>query len=111
MSGHYVLPAGNAMLEALARLGEALGYGVQPEFMLPDSSRPVDLGWFAAGDRSVPLFVFEVESKARREMAANPLKIFAKPTVHFVKPLFVFHVVVGGGGRSRYIQDLEQQYG
>jgi hypothetical protein len=46
-----------------------------------------------------PLFLSEVESVASSSMAINAMKILALDASEFPRPIYVFHLVLTGGGR------------
>lgn len=110
MSVHK-LPAGLRILEGLECLAEALGYTSAREHTVLGTGAAVDLAWFAAGDQRVPLMIFEVESTASASMANNAMKVFSQDVDHFVKPLFFFHVLLGGGPDNERIAGLRQTWG
>lgn len=107
----HTLPAGLALIAGLARLGEALGYEVERERPVGKAGAAVDLAWYAAGEVTVPLMVFEVESSASTSMANNAMKILARDADDFVKPLFFFHVLLSGGQDNDRIAQLRRQWG
>lgn len=111
--GQHFTPASNAVIEAIVRLGRALHYETEREAPIGPSRgrQAVDVAWYASSMRAAPLFAFEVESRARREASANVLKVFAKPSSVASKPLFLFHVIIDGGGNSPFVDDLRHQFG
>jgi hypothetical protein len=111
----HKLPAGKQLIQGIAQLGSVLGYHVEKEFPVDESTYgeppAVDVAWFAQKGNRFPLFIFEVESKATNGMTNNPLKVYAQENRSFEKPLFFFHVVAQGGGNSSRPRNLESQYG
>lgn len=111
----HKLPAGKQLIQGIAQLGSVLGYHVEKEFPVDEStygeSPAVDVAWFAQKGNRFPLFIFEVESKATNGMTNNPLKVYAQENRSFEKPLFFFHVVAQGGSNSSRPRNLESQYG
>lgn len=107
----HVLHPGLQVIEALAKLGECLGYEVERERRVGGKSAAVDLAWYAAGDRWMPLMIFEVESKASSGMANNAMKVLSRDVDDFVKPLFLFHVVLKGSATNERISNLRRQWG
>ncbi|MFT6908736.1 MAG: hypothetical protein ACJAS1_005440 [Oleiphilaceae bacterium] len=111
----HKLPAGKQLIQGIAQLGSVLGYHVEKEFPVDESTYgeppAVDVAWFAQKGNRFPLFIFEVESKATNGMTNNPLKVYAQENRSFEKPLFFFHVVAHGGGNSSRPRNLELQYG
>ncbi len=102
MPGHSLSP-GSLWIGNMLALGEALGYVLRPEHNVagdPVGDSPVDVAWFRSGTDIVPLFIFEVESRAGSQMAHNAGKVLSQSTAVFEKPLFFFHIVVTGGRRS-----------
>lgn len=99
------------MIAGLARLGQSLGYSVEEERLIGGSGAAVDLAWYAADNDDVPLIVFEVESSASASMANNAMKVLSRDTDDFVKPLFFFHVLLGGGADNDRIAGLRSQWG
>jgi hypothetical protein len=107
----HKLPAGLEILEGLEYLAEALGYTSAREHTVLGTGAAVDLAWFAAGDKRVPLMIFEVESTASASMANNAMKVFSQDVDDFVKPLFFFHVLLGGGPDNERIAGLRRTWG
>lgn len=114
MAEHKLL-LGKALIQGVVKLGQVLGYHVEKEFPVNDSTYgeppAVDVAWFTKKGNRFPLFIFEVESKATNAMTNNPLKVFAQENREFEKPLFFFHVVAQGGSSSSRPRNLESQYG
>jgi hypothetical protein len=107
----HKLPAGLQILEGLEYLAEALGYTSEREHTVLGTGAAVDLAWFAAGDKRVPLMIFEVESTASSSMANNAMKVFSQDVDDFVKPLFFFHILLGGGPDNERIAGLRRTWG
>jgi hypothetical protein len=107
----HKLAAGLQILEGLEYLAEALGYTSVREHTVLGTGAAVDLAWFAAGDQRVPLMIFEVESTASSSMANNAMKVFSQDVDDFVKPLFFFHVLLGGGPDNDRITGLRRTWG
>ncbi|MFG6502294.1 hypothetical protein [Microbacterium sp. P05] len=98
------------MIDALERLGEALGYATIREHSVGKTAA-VDISWTAADYNDVPLFVFEVESTASAGLANNALKVFGKPSAELAKPLFFFHLVVAAGSTNERILSAQRMWG
>lgn len=115
LMANHKLPAGKKLIEGIVQLGWVLGYHVEEEFPVDESSYgespAVDVAWFSQKGNRFPLFIFEVESKATNGMTNNPLKIYSQENRVFEKPLFFFHVVAQGGSNSARPRNLEAQYG
>lgn len=113
MSEHS-LPKGKAAIEALAQLGEALGYEIELERPV-EEDRPnppaVDVAWLAEPGQRYPLMIFEVESRETNAAANNPVKVFGQSSREFEKPLFFFHVFVQTGAASTRADRLESLFG
>lgn len=110
--GRHRSRSSEQLLDQLESIGRAMGYSAEHEVpVLGGSEQAMDVCWFAAEHRAAPLFIFEVETSARRELAANVSKIYAKRTDTLLKPLFFFHIVMKGGMASPAIDDLKRQYG
>src|SRR4051812_13898206 len=107
----HILPEGRRVIEALTALGQALAYATEPERAIGPSGAAVDLAWYAAQDQSVPLFIFEVESRPTSSMANNAVKVFGRDSEDLVKPLFFFHVLLSGGGDNDRIAGLRRVWG
>ncbi|MEU6337880.1 hypothetical protein ABZ839_26265 [Streptomyces cellulosae] len=107
----HVLDPGLRVIEAIAELGECLGYEVERERSVGRRGAAVDLAWYAAGDKWMPLMIFEVESKASSGMANNAMKVLSKDVDDFVKPLFLFHVILKGSAANERIANLRRQWG
>jgi hypothetical protein len=69
MPGHALEP-GRHIVGALLNLGSALGYLVQPEYELPNSTAAVDVARLRETGQP-PLVIFEVESRPSAGIAAN----------------------------------------
>ncbi|WP_434779061.1 hypothetical protein [Neisseria sp. Ec49-e6-T10] len=112
---NHKLTAGKQLIEGIVQLGSVLGYHVEEEFPVDESSHgespAVDVAWFSQKGNRFPLFIFEVESKATNGMTNNPLKVYAQENREFEKPLFFFHIVAQGGSHSVRPRNLEAQYG
>ena len=107
----HTLPAGRAVIQSMRSLGLALDYEVELERSIGNAGAAVDVAWYAAGDRSVPLMIFEVESSASSSMANNAMKVLARDVSDFAKPLFFFHVLLQGGKDNDRIAQLRSQWG
>ncbi|WP_414040264.1 hypothetical protein ACJU26_14275 [Acidithiobacillus sp. M4-SHS-6] len=114
MSEHK-LEAGKRLIRGLIELGATLGYHVEKEFPVEQTRHrtppAVDVAWFTEKGQVVPLFIFEVESRATNAMTNNPLKVFAQETRRFEKPLFFFQVIGSHADESSRVGNLERQYG
>jgi hypothetical protein len=99
------------LIEALMRLGTALGYYADDEVRVTASGGAVDVAWFRGATARVPLFIFEVETTASSSAANNPLKVFAQKTDVLPKPLFYFHVFLTKSEQTERTELLEEQYG
>ena len=108
---YHILSAGLQVVEGLECLAEALGYTSVREHTVRRAGAAVDLAWFAAGDHRVPLMIFEVESTASSSMANNAMKVFSQDVDDFVKPLFFFHILLGGGPDNERIAALQRTWG
>ena len=87
MPGHSLSP-GSLWIGNMLALGEALGYVLRPEHNVagdPVGDSPVDVAWFRSGTDIVPLFIFEVESRAGSQMAHNAGKVLSQSTAVFEK--------------------------
>ncbi|WP_157880588.1 hypothetical protein [Streptomyces sp. Root1310] len=107
----HVLHPGLRVIDAIAELGKCLGYEVERERSVGLRGAAVDLAWYAAGDKWMPLMIFEVESKASSGMANNAMKVLSRDVDDFVKPLFLFHVVLKGSAANERISNLRRQWG
>ena len=107
----HSLPAGLQVLSDLEELALALGYSVVREHVVAGTGAAVDLAWFAADDRRVPLMIYEIESSASASMANNAMKVFSKDVDDFVKPLFFFHLLLSGGADNARIAALRRTWG
>jgi hypothetical protein len=113
MPEHQLEP-GQRWIANLMAVGEALLYVPDAEFDVSahkDEQSPVDVAWRRGEQDTVPLFVFEVESRPSGQMAQNAGKVLSQPTELFEKPLFLFHVVVSGGSSSTRTRVAQQLYG
>lgn len=73
----------------------------------PDSP-DLDVTWRRNAHAKFPLFIFEVESVSVKSASDNALKVFARKTAAFEKPLFFFHIFVDasvGASRIRYLKE------
>lgn len=107
----HQLPEGMQVIEDLEALGEALDYATSREHTVGRTGAAVDLAWFGAGDQRVPLMIFEVESSASASMVNNALKVFSQDVDDFVKPLFFFHILLGGGPDNERIAGMRRTWG
>lgn len=107
----HKLPRGLQVIDGLKAIAEALGYVSEEEYIVGRTGAAVDLAWFAAGDQRVPLMIFEIESRASSSMANNALKIFSQDVDDFVKPLFFFHLLLGGGRDNERIAAMRNTWG
>lgn len=112
MPKHSLKP-GIAVIRAISSLGEALGYGVLPEFPVEERANApaVDVGWFSGDEQRYPLMIFEVESAATNAMANNPTKVYGQPQEKFERPLFFFHIVLNTGTETTRIDNLRRLFG
>lgn len=101
---------GRAVIDALELLGRSLNYGASREHRV-GAGAAVDVAWTAASHSDVPLFVFEVESSPSSGMANNALKVLGPSNDALLKPLFFFHVVLGGGPDNERVANLRSQWG
>ena len=102
-----------AVIDALASLGQALGYAATPEWPIPADTHPppaVDVVWLRRPEDSSPLFAFEVESFAKQGMSDNALKLMSRPSAELPKPLHFAQVILNGGQRSHRTADLARQF-
>jgi hypothetical protein len=107
----HQLPEGLQVIEDLEALGESLEYASSREHTVGRTGAAVDLAWFGARDQRVPLMIFEVESSASASMVNNALKVFSQDVDDFVKPLFFFHVLLGGGPDNERIAGMRRTWG
>ena len=106
----HTLTPGRSIIDALDRLGAALGYSVTREHVVGRMAA-VDLSWTAADYNDIPLFVFEVESTASAGLANNALKVFGRPLESLYKPLFFFHLVVAASRENERVLNAQQAWG
>ena len=107
------------LISFLKSLGIALGYHTETEeLMFPGNpnSPELDLTWRRGSSEPVPLFIFEVESAPTKSAVDNVMKVFARDTDRYVKPLFFFHVFAEqpiGAERIGYLKENydKQNYG
>lgn len=104
------MPEGLAVIDALYELGVALGYSAQREHTVGQSAA-VDLSWTAADSNDVPLFIFEVESTASTGLANNAMKVYGSPMSDLPRPLFFFHLVLGGSKDNERIRNAQNAWG
>jgi hypothetical protein len=97
----HVLGAGRQVIDSLELLGHALGYAVEREWPLPESTAAVDVAWLRTPADAAPLLAFEIESRPGEGLASNAMKVLGRDAADGAKPLHLFHVVVTGGLRSR----------
>jgi hypothetical protein len=107
----HQLPEGLQVIESLEALGESLDYVSSREHTVGRTGAAVDLAWFGAGDQRVPLMIFEVESSASASMVNNAMKVFSQDVDDFVKPLFFFHILLGGGPDNERIAGMRRTWG
>ncbi|WP_333768669.1 hypothetical protein [Streptomyces sp. IBSBF 2435] len=107
----HVLRPGREVIDSLVAIGRCLGYEVERERIVGNSGAAVDLAWSAAGEKWMPLMIFEVESRASGGMANNAMKVLAQDVNDFIKPLFFFHVVLKGGNANERVLNLRRQWG
>jgi hypothetical protein len=110
----HQLPAGKRAIEFLGRLGSAIGYEVRFEYPISGdlgSKERCDVAWMTDNEQEFPLFLFEVESTTTNSMTYNALKVFSKPSHDFLKPLFLFHVVISGTEDSSVAESLGREFG
>ncbi len=72
------------------------------------SSPDLDITWRRNEQAKFPLFIFEVESFPAKSASDNALKVFARKTPAFEKPLFFFHIFIDdtvGAGRIGYLKE------
>jgi hypothetical protein len=102
---------GLSVITALEAAARVLGYHPRrEESMFPGepSSPELDLTWRRMEHAKFPLFIFEVESAASKAAADNAVKVFARKTPAFEKPLFFFHLFVEddiGSERVTYLTE------
>ena len=106
----HVLAAGRAVIDSLEVLGQALGYNVEREWTLPESTASVDVAWLRAHDDPAPLIAFEIESRPGEGLVSNAMKLLGRDAAGGAKPLHLFHVVVRGGLRSRRPVDTAREF-
>jgi hypothetical protein len=102
------------MISALHVLGEKLGYFVRDEYPVRDDTETppaVDVAWFVDETQKFPVMIFEVESGSSNTAPYNAMKVLGTPRDVFEKPLFFFHLVLGGASDSARIKTLEETYG
>jgi hypothetical protein len=110
---HSLLP-GRTLIDALAKLGDALGYVVEQELPVEQGrANPpaVDVAWLGEKGQVYPLMIFEVESRVTNAAANNAVKVFGQPNERFERPLFFFHVFISGGADTSRIETLRRSYG
>jgi hypothetical protein len=107
----HKLRRGIQVIDDLKKLAESLEYDCEDEYIVGRTGAAVDLAWFGAGDQRVPLMIFEIESRASSSMANNALKIFSQDVEDFVKPLFFFHLLLGGGRDNERIAAMRKTWG
>jgi hypothetical protein len=110
----HTLPEGKKWIENLLLLGSALGYEVDDEydvFSRPDREGPADVVWLGTDVDGVPLFIFEVETRASAQVEHNAGKVFSQETSEFEKPLFHFHLIVEGGKENSRVEVAMSTYG
>jgi hypothetical protein len=110
----HTLPEGKKWIENLLSLGSALGYEVDDEydvFSRPDREGPADVVWLGSDADGVPLFIFEVETRASAQVEHNAGKVFSQETSEFEKPLFHFHLIVEGGKENSRVEVAMSTYG
>ena len=101
---------GVSVIALLKRLGETLGYypkTEEPMFPGDLGSPDLDVTWRRNAHARFPLFIFEVESVSAKSASDNALKVFARKTPAFEKPLFFFHIFLDdsvGAGRIEYLK-------
>lgn len=107
-------PEGKRWIENLLALGAALGYEAEPEYDVlnrPDREGPADVVWLGSDTDGVPLFIFEVETRASAQVGHNAGKVFSQETSQFEKPLFHFHLIVEGGKDNSRVDVAMSNYG
>lgn len=112
--GEHSLDLGKHWIDGLVALGRALGYLPETEFDVAaegEEPAPVDVAWLRSTDDQFPLFIFEVESTPSGQMAQNAGKVFSQETDLFEKPLFHFHLVLSGSGKSGRVRTAERLFG
>lgn len=110
----HKLPEGKGWIDSLLRLGNALGYEAEDEFDVAvrgESEAPVDVAWLRSESDKFPLFIFEVESVPSGQMTQNAGKVFSRETDLFEKPLFHFHLVLGGSSDSGRVKTAQRLFG
>lgn len=100
--GEHRRQDGRELLEWLVLLGRALGYWVDREWRVGSAAGDtrVDLVWHRRPSDHEPLFAFEVETTSLERLVSNAAKVLSTPTQERAKPLFLFHVLLGGGPRA-----------
>jgi hypothetical protein len=104
---------GVSALAFLKDLGEILGYfpsTEEPMFPGDPNSPQLDLTWRRNADARFPLFILEVESVSAKTASDNALKVFARKTPAFEKPLFFFHIFLDDTVGPRRIDYLKDNY-
>ncbi|WP_131768694.1 hypothetical protein [Candidatus Protofrankia californiensis] len=107
----HKLPEGRSVIDGLSALGNSLGYTVKAEHPIDSDGAAVDVAWFAADYSDVALMIFEVESSASAGMANNVLKVLGQDVDELPKPLFFFHLLLGGGDDNKRIDRLRRNWG
>jgi hypothetical protein len=112
MGAHQKEP-GVSLITLLKQLGKILGYypkTEEPMFPGDPGSSDLDVTWRRNAHARFPLFIFEVESVSAKSASDNALKVFARKTPAFEKPLFFFHIFLDDSVGSGRIDYLQQNY-
>jgi len=83
------------VIALLHSMGQILGYYSRgEELMFPGNpnSPELDVTWRRTEHAKFPLFIFEVESVSAKAASDNAVKVFARKTPAFEKPLFFFRI-------------------
>ncbi|MCX5732771.1 MAG: hypothetical protein NTW68_00400 [candidate division NC10 bacterium] len=110
MGTHQKEP-GLGAIALLKTLGQVLGYyptTEEPMFPGDPNSPDLDVTWRRTEHARFPLFIFEVESLSAKASSDNAVKVFARRTPAFEKPLFFFHIFLDdsiGPGRVDYLSE------
>jgi len=101
-----------ALIEDLAMLGETLGFIIEQERPISDRGNgpAVDLAWLGDANQRFPLLIFEIDTCSSNSSTYNALKVLAKDSESFEKPVFFFHIFMRGNDESSPIKDLQEQY-
>jgi hypothetical protein len=110
MGTHQKEP-GLGAIAFLKTFGHVLGYyttSEEPMFPGDPNSPDLDVTWRRTERARFPLFIFEVESLSAKASSDNAVKVFARKTPAFEKPLFFYHIFLDdsvGSGRIDYLSE------